>query len=62
MQSWYYFRFADPHNEHEFASKEEMQKWLPVDLYVGGAEHTVLHLAVRAVFYQGAAALWLYKL
>ncbi|HVV39218.1 MAG TPA: leucine--tRNA ligase [Candidatus Paceibacterota bacterium] len=42
--SWYYFRFADPRNSKEFASKEAMQKWLPVDLYVGGAEHTVLHL------------------
>jgi leucyl-tRNA synthetase len=42
--SWYYFRFADPRNESEFASKEMLKKWLPVDLYVGGAEHTVLHL------------------
>jgi leucyl-tRNA synthetase len=42
--SWYYFRFADPHNHKEFASKHEVQKWLPVDTYVGGAEHAVLHL------------------
>ncbi|HVV15500.1 MAG TPA: leucine--tRNA ligase [Candidatus Paceibacterota bacterium] len=42
--SWYYFRFGDPHNETAFASPEAIQKWLPVDLYVGGAEHTVLHL------------------
>ncbi|MES2135147.1 MAG: leucine--tRNA ligase [Patescibacteria group bacterium] len=42
--SWYFFRFSDPHNLEEFASKEAMQKWLPVDLYMGGAEHTVLHL------------------
>jgi len=42
--SWYYFRFADPHNQSEFASKQAMQKWLPVTTYVGGAEHTVLHL------------------
>ncbi|HVU80144.1 MAG TPA: leucine--tRNA ligase [Candidatus Paceibacterota bacterium] len=42
--SWYYFRFADPKNEDVFASKEMLKKWLPVDLYVGGAEHTVLHL------------------
>ncbi len=42
--SWYYFRFADPHNENAFASPEKIKKWLPVDLYVGGAEHSVLHL------------------
>jgi leucyl-tRNA synthetase len=51
--SWYFFRFADPHNDKEFASKEAMQKWLPVDLYVGGAEHTVLHL-LYARFYTKA--------
>jgi leucyl-tRNA synthetase len=48
--SWYFFRFADPHNDKEFASKEAMQKWLPVDLYVGGAEHTVLHLMYARFF------------
>ncbi|OGC50707.1 hypothetical protein A2716_01555 [candidate division WWE3 bacterium RIFCSPHIGHO2_01_FULL_40_23] len=42
--SWYFFRFCDPHNDKEFASKEKMQKFLPVDMYMGGAEHTVLHL------------------
>lgn len=41
---WYYMRYVDPHNEHEFASKELLDHWLPVDLYVGGAEHAVLHL------------------
>ncbi len=41
---WYYLRFIDPHNETEFASKEKLEYWLPVDLYVGGAEHAVLHL------------------
>ncbi len=48
--SWYFFRFADPRNEREFASKEQMQKWLPIDLYVGGAEHTVLHLLYARFF------------
>jgi leucyl-tRNA synthetase len=48
--SWYYLRFTDPHNEEEFASKEQMQKWLPVDLYMGGAEHTVLHLMYARFF------------
>lgn len=41
---WYYLRFCDPHNDQEFASAESMKSWLPVDLYVGGAEHAVLHL------------------
>lgn len=41
---WYYMRFIDPHNDQEFASKELLDHWLPVDLYVGGAEHAVLHL------------------
>ena len=48
--SWYYFRYADPKNEKEFASKEAIKKWLPVDLYVGGAEHTVLHLLYSRFF------------
>ncbi len=41
---WYYLRYIDPHNEKEFASKEKCDYWMPVDLYVGGAEHAVLHL------------------
>lgn len=48
--SWYYFRYSDPKNETEFASKESIKKWLPVDLYVGGAEHTVLHLLYSRFF------------
>ena len=41
---WYYLRFIDPHNTEEFVSKKKMDYWMPVDLYVGGAEHAVLHL------------------
>lgn len=48
--SWYYFRYADPKNEKEFASNEQIEKWLPVDLYLGGAEHTVLHLLYARFF------------
>lgn len=48
--SWYYLRFADPKNQDEFASKESLEKWLPVDLYMGGAEHTVLHLLYARFF------------
>ena len=41
---WYYLRFLDPHNSETLCSSELAQRWLPVDLYVGGAEHAVLHL------------------
>ncbi len=42
--SWYYMRFADPRNEQTFAEKQKLAYWLPVDMYVGGAEHAVMHL------------------
>ena len=41
---WYYLRYIDPHNDKVLADKELLDHWLPVDLYVGGAEHAVLHL------------------
>src|SRR5690606_5602167 len=41
---WYYLRFIDPHNDEQLADPEKLKEWLPVDLYVGGAEHAVLHL------------------
>lgn len=41
---WYYIRYIDPHNNEAIADKELMDHWLPVDLYIGGAEHAVLHL------------------
>jgi leucyl-tRNA synthetase len=41
---WYYLRYIDPHNEKAFAAKDKIEYWAPVDLYVGGVEHAVLHL------------------
>ncbi|MCI6441464.1 MAG: leucine--tRNA ligase [Spirochaetia bacterium] len=41
---WYYLRYLDPKNNNAFCSKEAENYWMPVDLYVGGAEHAVLHL------------------
>lgn len=42
--SWYFLRYVDPHNKDVIADPEKLKEWLPVDLYVGGAEHAVLHL------------------
>ncbi len=42
--SWYFLRYCDPHNDKEFASKEALEYWCPVDWYNGGMEHTTLHL------------------
>jgi leucyl-tRNA synthetase len=42
--SWYFLRYADPFNDKDFASKEALKHWMPVDWYNGGMEHTTLHL------------------
>lgn len=42
--SWYFLRYIDPRNPDQLADPEQLKKWLPVDLYIGGAEHAVLHL------------------
>ena len=42
--SWYYLRYIDPHNDEKLADYDLLKQWLPVDLYIGGAEHAVLHL------------------
>ena len=41
---WYYVRYLDPHNDQQLVDPKIAKKWLPVDLYIGGAEHAVLHL------------------
>ena len=48
--SWYYLRYCDVNNDKELAGSEALKKWLPVDMYVGGIEHAVLHL-LYARFY-----------
>jgi len=48
--SWYYFRYTDPKNDKEFAAKEKIKTWLPVNMYIGGAEHTVMHLLYSRFF------------
>jgi leucyl-tRNA synthetase len=42
--SWYWFRYMDPKNDHEFCSKEAESYWKDVDLYIGGSEHATGHL------------------
>jgi len=48
--SWYFLRFTDPQNYKEFANRKKIDTWTPVDTYVGGAEHTVLHLLYARFF------------
>ena len=49
---WYYFRFTDPKNDQQAFSQEADSSWMPVDLYVGGAEHAVLHLLYARFWHQ----------
>ncbi|MBW2525117.1 MAG: leucine--tRNA ligase [Deltaproteobacteria bacterium] len=49
---WYYLRFVDPHNAERGWSEQAERDWMPVDLYVGGAEHAVLHLLYARFWHQ----------
>ncbi|MGN1388749.1 MAG: leucine--tRNA ligase [Bulleidia sp.] len=49
---WYYIRYLDPHNDKALADRKLMDHWLPVDLYIGGAEHAVLHLLYSRFWYK----------
>lgn len=48
--SWYFLRYTDPKNKKQFASVDKMKKWLPVNLYIGGAEHNTMHLLYSRFF------------
>lgn len=48
--SWYYFRYLDPKNQDVFASAEKISTGMPVDIYIGGAEHSVMHLLYARFF------------
>lgn len=41
---WYFLRYVDPHNKEQLADPKALEEWLPIDIYIGGAEHAVLHL------------------
>ena len=49
---WYYLRYIDPKNDKAFIDEEKEKYWMPVDLYVGGAEHAVLHLLYSRFWHQ----------
>ncbi len=48
--SWYFFRYIDPDNDKEFANQELLKHWMPVDLYIGGPEHSVGHLMYSRIW------------
>jgi leucyl-tRNA synthetase len=57
--NWYYMRYLDPHNDKAFADRVQLDKWMPVDHYVGGAGHTNRHLIYSRFWYKALADLGL---
>ena len=55
---WYFLRFIDPHNAQHPWDSEKERYWMPVDLYVGGVEHAVLHLLYSRFWHQVSVRLW----
>ncbi len=49
--NWYWLRYCDPHNDTQLADPEKLKQWLPVNMYIGGAEHAVLHLLYARFIY-----------
>ena len=49
--SWYFLRFCSPKNDQKGFDIEEVKYWMPVDQYIGGVEHAILHLALFKIFY-----------
>ena len=58
---WYYLRFIDPDNSQRMVDAEAEKYWMPVDLYVGGAEHAVLHLLYARFWHKVLVGLLLYE-
>ena len=55
--SWYFLRFADPANEHGAVRRRRPTAWMPVDQYIGGVEHAILHLMYARFFTKALADL-----
>lgn len=60
--SWYFLRFCDPHNEKEPFDKQLVNQWLPVDQYIGGVEHAILHLLYARFFTKATRDLGLHDI
>ncbi len=50
--SWYFLRYLDSHDDHDFSDQSLMKKWLPIDRYSGGSEHTTMHLLYARFFHK----------